>query len=76
MAGEAQVGDRPTGGKGQEPPQPLTPPRRKGSGRQKKMDKRQVVKFPVMTAAELQSSMAALQVVFKQMIQHMLQKHL
>jgi hypothetical protein len=29
-----------------------------------------------MTAAELQSSMAGLQLVFEQMIQHTLQKHL
>jgi hypothetical protein len=38
--------------------------------------KRQVIKYPKMTAAELQSSVAELQVVSKQTTQHTLQKHL
>jgi IS30 family transposase len=61
-------------------PSLVTPPRKKGSGGVRKMDKtlktilkRQVLKYPMMMAAELQTSVVELQAVSERTIQRTLQ---
>jgi hypothetical protein len=61
-------------------PSLITPPRKKSSGRPQNMDKtlktilkRQVLKYPMMTPAEIQRSVAELRVVSDRTIQHTLQ---
>jgi transposase len=61
-------------------PSLITPPCKKGSGRPWKKDKtletilkRHVLKYPMMTAAEIQRSLAELRVVSEWTIQHTLQ---
>ncbi len=58
-------------------PEKGVPPRKKGSGRKKKLIlKRQIKKYPAMTADQLRESLPELAHLADRTIQHALQKHL